>query len=114
MTSFPDARSGRVPAQSPRTGADGQRLIHRAIAVGIVAINALVIIFLWLHDGGLSGMRSTSEVLTSLGRITGLLGVYVLLIQVLLLARVRWLDRLVGYDKLTVWHRINGKLCLYL
>ena len=32
----------------------------------------------------------------------------------LLLARLPWLERLVGFDRLTVWHRRNGKLTLYL
>jgi predicted ferric reductase len=33
---------------------------------------------------------------------------------VLLLARLPWLEPLVGFDRLTVWHRRNGHACLYL
>jgi predicted ferric reductase len=90
------------------------RGLRKSIASGIVAINAGIIVWLWLHDGGISGVHSTGDLLTSLGRITGLLGAYLLLIQVLLLARLRRVERLVGFDKLTVLHRWNGKLCLYL
>ena len=32
----------------------------------------------------------------------------------LLLARIPWVERLVGFDRLTVWHRWNGHACLYL
>lgn len=80
----------------------------------IVAANAAILLWLWLHDGGISGVHDTASLLTSLGRITGLFGAYLLLIQVLLLARLRRFEALVGFDRLTVWHRINGKVCFYL
>ena len=32
----------------------------------------------------------------------------------LLFARLPWLERVLGFDGLTVWHRLNGKICLYL
>ena len=32
----------------------------------------------------------------------------------MLLARLPWLERLVGFDRLTVWHRWNGHACLDL
>ncbi len=89
----------------------------RALAVGlwlIVAANAGVIVWLWLHGGGVSGVQGSADLWTSVGRITGLLGVYLALIQVLLLARLPPLERLVGFDRLTVWHRRNGKACLLL
>jgi len=100
------------------TRADGPRpstsRLPRGVTMAVVLINAGILVWLWLHDGGVTGVHSTADLFTSLGRITGLLGTYLLLIQVLLLARLRWLERSVGYDKLTVWHRINGKLCVYL
>jgi predicted ferric reductase len=52
--------------------------------------------------------------LTSLARITGLLGAYSALLQVLLLARLPAVERLFGFDRLTVWHRWNGHACLDL
>src|SRR5579875_1095110 len=80
-----------------------------------VAINGGVMIWLWLRDGGLTSQLSTlSGALTSAGRITGLVGAYMALVQVLLLARLPPLERRVGLDRLTVWHRINGKLVIYL
>ena len=42
---------------------------------------------------------------------TGLLGAYLALVQVLLLARLPLLERLAGFDRLTVWHRWNGFAC---
>jgi predicted ferric reductase len=76
--------------------------------------NAAVIVWLWLHAGGIGKVHTGGELLTSLGRITGLLGAYLALIQVLLLARLPWLERLVGFDRLSIWHRWNGHATLDL
>jgi predicted ferric reductase len=35
-------------------------------------------------------------------------------VQVLLLARIPWFERLTGFDRLTVWHSRNGKACIML
>jgi predicted ferric reductase len=43
-----------------------------------------------------------------------LLSAYLALIQLLLLARLPFLEKLVGFDSLTIWHRRNGKVVLYL
>ncbi len=80
----------------------------------VVGANAAAIVLLWLRGGGVSGVHGTGALLTSLGRVTGLLGAYLALLQVLLLARLPPLERLAGFDRLTVWHRLNGKACLYL
>jgi predicted ferric reductase len=92
----------------------GLRAYGKALAAAIVLANAAVIVWLWYYDGGVTGVHSFGELCTSLGRITGLLGMYLLLWQVLLLARMRLLDRLVGFDTLVIWHRLNGMVCLYL
>ena len=92
----------------------GRRLALASALWAIVVLNAAVIVWLWLRGGGVSSVHTAGDLATSLGRITGLLGAYFALVQVLLLARLPWLERLVGFDRLTVWHRRNGKLVLYL
>ena len=83
------------------------------LLVAVVVGNAVVIIWLWVHGGNLHP-HSTGDKLTSAGRLTGLLGAYLALIQVVLLARLPVLERLVGFDRLTVWHRWNGHACIDL
>src|SRR5579862_1163584 len=94
------------------------RLAHRLATTGVLwtaaAANAGVIVWLWLHGGGVSAVHTWGDLATSTGRLTGLLGAYFALVQVLLLARLPWLERTCGFDRLTVWHRRNGKLTLYL
>jgi predicted ferric reductase len=80
----------------------------------IVLGNAAAIVWLWWHGGNVTKVHSTGEALTSAARITGLLSAYLALIQVLLLARLPWLERLVGFDRLVWWHRWNGHACIDL
>jgi predicted ferric reductase len=93
------------------------RVSRVAIGVAVWTIvlgNAAGIIWLWWHGGNVTKVHSTGEALTSAARITGLLGAYLALIQVVLLARLPWLERLVGFDRLIWWHRWNGHACLDL
>jgi predicted ferric reductase len=80
----------------------------------IFIANAAFIVVLWYRGGNVTQVHSVGALLSSIGRLTGLLGAYLLLVQVLLLARLSWIERFVGFDRLTVWHRWNGKLTLYL
>src|SRR5207245_9979006 len=51
---------------------------------------------------------------TSTTRVPGLLAAYLALIQLVLLARLPALERLVGVDRLSVWHRWNGHAYIVL
>jgi predicted ferric reductase len=89
------------------------------VAIGIavwtiVLGNTAGIIWLWWHGGNVTKVHSTGEALTSAARLTGLLSAYMALIQVLLLARLPWLERFVGFDRLIGWHRWNGHACIDL
>lgn len=100
----------------PRTAARSLGRRRRAAAAAVYltgAANAGAIVWLWIHGGNLHP-SSTGEALTSVGRITGLLAAYLALIQVILLARLPALERAVGFDRLSVWHRWNGHACIDL
>jgi predicted ferric reductase len=79
----------------------------------LVAGNGVVVVALW-GPGGVRDVHDLAGLLTGLGRLTGLLGAYLVLLQLLLLARLPVLDRLVGFDRLTAWHRIGGIACAAL
>lgn len=82
--------------------------------LGTVVTGATIMFWLWIHDGGISSVNNPATFFTSLGRITGLLGGYLLVIQLLLLIRLPFLEWIAGFDKLTRLHRLNGLACLYL
>jgi len=80
----------------------------------LLAGNAVAIVWLWLHGGGIGAVHGSADLWTSVGRITGLFAVYLALLQIVLLSRLPPLERLVGFDVLTVWHRRNGMACIVL
>jgi predicted ferric reductase len=80
----------------------------------LAAANAGVVVALWLGGGGVQDIRDTASLLVGLGRVSGLLGAYLVLVELLLLARLPLLERVAGFERLTAWHRHNGRACLAL
>jgi predicted ferric reductase len=94
---------------------DSLRRNAAATLVAVVIVgNAAVITWLWVHAGNVTKVHSTGEILTSIARLTGLWSAYLALIQVVLLARLPALERVVGFDRLSRWHRWNGHVCIDL
>jgi predicted ferric reductase len=85
-----------------------------AIAVGVFVFW----IFVWAKGGedGASGFvyQNTAQLFQNIGRITALQAGYLALIEILLLARLPFLERFMGFDRLTNWHRWLGHTVLWL
>ncbi|MER7279123.1 ferredoxin reductase family protein [Dactylosporangium sp. NPDC000244] len=86
----------RPPPPPPRHG-------WRAVAWAAAAASVLAVLALWASDGGYR-----EEPLTALGRVTGLVGSDLLVLQVLLMARIPWVERGFGQDALARSHRLAG------
>lgn len=72
-------------------------------------LNLLVIIVMWWsHSGGLVTSGKQSEILIGFGRITGLLGEFFILIELILIGRITWLEQLFGFDQMNKIHRWIG------
>jgi predicted ferric reductase len=93
---------------------EGRRRIAGWALAALAAANAAVVIDLWLRSGGLDEAHDAAGALTVAGRLAGLLGAYLVLLELLLLARLPALERLAGFDRLARWHRINGRACIAL
>jgi predicted ferric reductase len=78
------------------------------------AAGAAVAVGLWLGSGGPSDVHDGATALAAAGRICGLLGAYLALVQLVLLARLPPVERLIGLDRVIAWHRVNGQVCLLL
>jgi predicted ferric reductase len=83
------------------------------VAAGVAAGVALVIA-MWWHDTNPASLRTAGDWLTAAGRVTGLVGAYLVLVEVVLMGRLPWLDRWIGMDRLAVWHRLNGEYSIGL
>jgi predicted ferric reductase len=76
--------------------------------------SVLVVVAMFLIDGGIKSIVDVPSALGALSRLTALVGTDLLLIHMLLVARVPWIDRLYGLDKSTEAHKKLGKPILYL
>jgi predicted ferric reductase len=85
----------------------GTRIAGWALAL-LVPANAAVVVSLWWSSGGVDDVHDSASLLVGIARICGLLGAYLVLIELLLLARLPALERLAGFERLTRLHRLNG------
>lgn len=78
-------------------------------AAGLTAwLSLLFVTALWVSGRGVQQLGSPAGFLTSAGRLAGLLSADLLLLQVLLMARVPWVERSYGQDELARRHRLAG------
>ncbi len=71
----------------------------------LFAANAAIVVAFWWVSTGTQPMRSPGDVVNAIGRVTGLLGTYLVLWQLLLMTRQPWLDAAFGLDRLAIVHR---------
>ena len=110
-----EAVADRTHARAQARAWDGARRNAAATFVGLVVVgNFAYITWLWVHGGNVTKVHTSGEILTSIARVTGLWSAYLALIQVVLLARLPALERAIGFDRLSRWHRWNGHVCIDL
>ena len=78
------------------------------------AINTGAILAFWWLSSGFEITRTSSDAFNGLGRVTGLLGTYLVLWQLLFMARLPWLERAFGLERMAVLHKWNGYLVIAL
>ncbi|MFF4832972.1 ferric reductase-like transmembrane domain-containing protein [Streptomyces sp. NPDC001315] len=78
------------------------RVVARTGLYAVLAANVAVVAYFFAQAG------FASNALIVLGRLAGLYGALLMAFQLLLVARLPWLDRRIGMDRLTSWHRWTG------
>jgi predicted ferric reductase len=116
VTTLAPARAQALAAaKGPHRGVFGlSQKTREGVVALLVAIGAGGVIYMWWHDTAAASVWGAGPWLTSAGRVTGLLGTYLVVVEVLLMGRVPWLDRMIGMDRLAVWHRRNGEYSICL
>ncbi|MEO3814263.1 ferredoxin reductase family protein [Sphaerisporangium sp. B11E5] len=94
MTAAVERRPGRAVVP-PGT-------VARSVLAAVVVVNLLIVEVLFLTSGG--GKNS----LLSVAKFFGLHVALIMMLQLTLVARLPWLDRRIGMDRLTSWHRWVG------
>jgi len=87
--------------------------IAAALISMVIAGGVMVLAFFWMDTPGIS-LANLGGQATAAGDAAGLLGAYLVLIQVLLMARIPWLERAIGSDWLTAAHRASGESLVLL
>lgn len=77
-------------------------MVARTGLYALLAANAAVVTVFFLQAG------PGPDTLIMLGRLAGLYGALLMAFQLLLVARLPWLDHRIGMDRLTSWHRWVG------
>ncbi len=93
----------RVPMRAPGRGAAPRRLLILSFWAGLV-----VTIAVWWFGTPAGSVDSAAAALGEVGRVTGMLAGYLLLVQILLMTRMAWLDRTVSANELLRLHRDLG------
>ncbi|MDX3312132.1 ferredoxin reductase family protein [Streptomyces sp. NPDC054884] len=78
------------------------KVVARTGLYSVLAANAAVVTLFGVQAG------FASNALVVIGRFAGLYGALLMAFQLLLVARLPWLDRRIGMDRLTNWHRWTG------
>ncbi|WP_369173194.1 ferric reductase-like transmembrane domain-containing protein [Streptomyces sp. R28] len=84
------------------------RVVARTGLYAVLAANVAVVLYFFFAAG------FASNTLIVLGRLTGLFGALLMAFQLLLVARLPWLDHRIGMDRLTSWHRWTGFSVLWV
>lgn len=79
---------------------------------GLAALVLVAVVAGFLAHGGARALASNAPggSLVGIARLSGLVATYLLLVQLLLIARLPWIDRLYGHDRATVAHRWLGRV----
>jgi predicted ferric reductase len=98
-----------VRATGPRTtrALAAPAAMARLVLVAVAAANVLIVEILFIRYG--AGKNSVLTVANFLG----LHATLIMMLQLILVARLPWLDRRIGMDRLTAWHRWVGFTLLW-
>ena len=78
----------------------GQDFIEGLAWFSVIAVTAMFLI-----DGGLKSLSDPSSILSAIDRLTALVATDLLLIDILLIARIPWIDHYFGHDRATTAHK---------
>ena len=91
-----------------------KEILGAEVGLFLAAMGLGIVMGFAVSDASYSDAHSLSGIVILISRFTGILGTYLVLISLLLIARIPWLERSVGFDSLVAYHRRLGPLTLSL
>ena len=96
-------RTRRQPVSTRRSPAPRPVLGRMAVAAAVAGLVAVVV--LGIATETRSELALPGAVTTFVGSLTGLVGMYLALVMVLIVSRLPFLERIIGQDGMLRWHR---------
>lgn len=91
-----------------RAAAARKNDVRKVFFWSLWAANLLIILYFWIVDPGQNLQASFGDVILGIGGLCGLLAMFCILVQLVLMGRLSWLEPTFGMDKLAIFHRYNG------
>ena len=88
--------------------------MKRVFLYGVFAANLAVTVFFWWQGSGILLYGETAHILIALGRLAGLISMLFILTQLVLVGRIKYVEREYGHDKLNQLHRLLGKSLIFV
>ncbi|MFA6514173.1 MAG: ferredoxin reductase family protein [Patescibacteria group bacterium] len=82
--------------------------MKKVLFLGLFIVNLIIILYFWFDRSGSLLSFGQTGLIIALGRIFGLLAVYLVLWQLVLIGRIKFIEKVFGHDKLAIVHHING------
>ena len=95
----------------PIASAMQRRLDVTSVTVGVLFGLTCAV---YLKSTTASEWNTPYAIITSVSRICALIGSYLALVGLVLVARIPYIEKSVGHDRLVVWHRKLGPWSMYL
>ena len=87
---------------------------HTDLASILLGLGIGITTAIYLQTTTKTDWNSAYNVVVSISRISALLGSYLSLVGLILVARMPWIEKSVGHDRLVIWHRKLGPYSMYL
>jgi predicted ferric reductase len=106
--------SGRPPDVGLRFAPTPRRWpVTTTDLVAFLAVNVAVITAMWWRHNGTQAFRDGTGRLLAAGQLLALYGTFLVLVQLVMVARTPWLEQRYGMDNLTRWHRVAGAAMVF-
>jgi ferredoxin-NADP reductase/DMSO/TMAO reductase YedYZ heme-binding membrane subunit len=110
----PDLSEVVKALERPRRRPARQRPVVVDLLAALAGLGLGITLALAISAESAGSLGAPGGIATALGRLTGLLAAYAMVVVVLLVARIPPLERAIGQDRLVAWHRRLGPWPLYL
>ena len=88
--------------------------LGRYVAIFLSALGAGITLGFAISDATYDDAHSINGAITLASRFSALIGTYLVLISLFMIARIPWVEKSIGFDKLVAYHRRLGPIVLTL